>query len=163
MRYTFSLLLCFASPSAANASVARFQDFPAPLYRGHVAPVLISSREDREFRTMLSEASGRRPNFAGHYILTSWGCGSPCIMTVAIDVRTGRTSWLPVTLCCWPAGIDDPRQFRPDSRLLILRGQRNETGPNATWSYLIDDRGFHLLPALLARKDAPPAASGPTH
>lgn len=94
---------------------------------------------------MIRDAAGERPNFAGHDILTSWGCGTTCIQTVAIDAVTGRTTWVPFTLSNWPIGVDDPRRFRRDSRLLILRGQRNEEGPDEIWNYLIDDTGFHLL------------------
>ena len=145
---SFPLLLLVAWPTVACSSrLASYSDFPAALYKGRITPVRIVSHDDHEFRTMLRDASGQAPNFAGHYVLTSWGCGSPCIQTVAIDVRTGRTSWLPFTLCCWPTGVDDPRQFRRDSRLLLLRGQRDETGPDATWDVLIDDWGFPLLGA----------------
>ena len=84
---------------------------------------------------MLREAAGQEPNFAGHYILTGWACGSSCIQTVAIDAITGLTIWLPVTLCCWDPGVDDPRSFRRDSRLLVLRGQRNEAGGQGPWRY----------------------------
>ena len=97
------------------------------------------------FRTMIRDAAGQKPNFAGHYILTSWGCGSPCIQTFAIDAVTGRTTWLPFTLCCWPIDVDDPRSFRSDSRLLILRGQGNEAGGQGPWRYVLDPEGFRPL------------------
>ena len=29
-------------------------------------------------------------NFAGHYTLASWGCGSPCHMSAVVDLKTGK-------------------------------------------------------------------------
>jgi hypothetical protein len=53
-----------------------------------------------------------RPNFAGHYIIVSWGCGSPCQMNAIIDMKSGKAVDFIVTsigLC-----------FNCDSYLLIL-------------------------------------------
>jgi hypothetical protein len=53
-----------------------------------------------------------RPNFAGHYIIVSWGCGSPCQMNAIIDMKSGKAVDFFVTsigLC-----------FNCDSYLLIL-------------------------------------------
>ena len=146
MERLFWFIFLVAFPvCAASTRLPSFPDFPVSIYKGRSAPVRIVSHDDHEFRTMIRDASGERPNFAGHYILTSWGCGATCIQTVAIDAVTGRTTWVPFTLSNWPIGVDDPRQFRRDSRLLILRGQRNEAGLDEIWDYLIDDTGFHLL------------------
>lgn len=140
-----AFLALLATPTLATTTRPEFSDFPANVYKGPIAPIKILSHDDAEFRTMLSNAAGQRPNFAGHYTLTSWGCGGNCIITVAINSRTGKTTWLPFTLCCWPAGVDDPREFRSNSRLLVLRGQRNETEPSGTWNVLLENSGFHLL------------------
>lgn len=36
------------------------------------------------------EFAGPGPNFAGHYAIVRWGCGSPCLMTAIVDLRSGR-------------------------------------------------------------------------
>lgn len=33
----------------------------------------------------------KQPNFAGHYIIVSWGCGSPCQMNALIEAKNGKT------------------------------------------------------------------------
>lgn len=49
-------------------------------------------------------------------------------MAAAIDAKTGVVSWLPFTVCCWDIQVTEPLEFRPDSRLLIVHGSRNEQG-----------------------------------
>ncbi len=51
-------------------------------------------------------------NFAGHYNLARWGCGTSCINGVITDLITGRVYDIP------SATID--YQFKIDSRLLIV-------------------------------------------
>ena len=47
----------------------------------------------RSFRTRLSEALHRGVNFAGHYAVAGWGCGTGCISGAIIDARTGNVFW----------------------------------------------------------------------
>jgi hypothetical protein len=54
----------------------------------------------------------KQPNFAGHYIIVSWGCGSPCQMHAIIDMKSGKTANFIVTTI----GLD----FKIDSYLLIM-------------------------------------------
>lgn len=88
-------------------------------------PLLLRTSQDRLYRTQLREASTRPANFAGHYVLAVWGCGSECIMGAAIDTRTGRVAWLPFAVCCW-ASIGEPTQpllFRLDNNAVIVTGK----------------------------------------
>jgi hypothetical protein len=36
------------------------------------------------------ELAAAGPNFAGHYVIVKWGCGSPCLMAAIVDLKTGR-------------------------------------------------------------------------
>src|SRR5476651_623356 len=59
----------------AQNQALEFGDYPvAEKYRDKNAPVVLS-KKDRIYRTRLKEAAKQKPNFAGHYILTTWGCG----------------------------------------------------------------------------------------
>lgn len=51
---------------------------------------LKSHRNARMYRTNLRNAAKEGVNFAGHYILTGWGCGTNCLEWAIIDARTGR-------------------------------------------------------------------------
>ena len=81
----------------------------------------------RTMRTRLKEALAGGVNFAGHYIVAGWGCGTGCISGAIIDGRTGTVLWpLPLyALAVWYDGDDytkDPVEYRKNSRLLIIRG-----------------------------------------
>lgn len=101
------------------------------------------------FRTRLREAAREKPNFAGRYILTTWGCGTSCLMGAVIDAKTGRVYWLPGSICCW--GYDTDENFEPivarlDSRLLVLSGMINEEeGTNGTHFYKFENGKFILV------------------
>jgi hypothetical protein len=131
----------------ADTSIPRFDDFPANSYHGKIAPVRIVSMKDRQFKSRLRELSGQKPNFAGHYRLATWGCGASCVTAVAIDAESGRTVWLPFTVCCWDVDIDDPIKFKVNSRLIEIHGSRNEAG-GGTYYYALDNDGFTLIKAV---------------
>ena len=142
-------LLAAALPAIAAAQPAppRFEDFPAP--PAHTAlqvPPRLATASDRAFRTRLREAAREPPDFAGHYKLALWGCGASCVMGAAIDARTGRVTWLPFTVCCAPADVTEPLAYRRNSRLLVVRGSRNEAG-GGTYYYALNPHGFTLLRA----------------
>ena len=130
----FILALFFPVSAPGNVSaqgrVPRFRDYPVKdIYKGRPAPVRLT-RDDRAFRTRLREAARQKANFAGRYVLTTWGCGTGCQLGAAVDLKTGRVHWLPHRLCCWPSGEPPyplPVTFRLDSRLVALAGARGET------------------------------------
>jgi hypothetical protein len=70
----------------------QFEDFPISAIRKEVpAPVdLRSHREASVYRTRLREGARKGPNFAGHYTVVSWGCGSNCESSMIVDTLTGR-------------------------------------------------------------------------
>jgi hypothetical protein len=68
----------------------------------------------RRYRTRLTEGAKEGPNFAGHYTVVEWGCGSPCWQFAIIDARTGQ-----ILLYDPKAFYIRPPLFRRDSRLLI--------------------------------------------
>lgn len=79
------------------------------------------------FRTNLRNAEKDGINFAGHYILTDWGCGTDCAEVAIIDAKTGNV-FFPLQLqgissgmIAWPENTDR-LEFRPNSRLVILNG-----------------------------------------
>ena len=105
----------------------RFKDYPAQgKFNAKNSPVLLTTKQDREFRTQLRSAARQHPNFAGHYIVAAWGCGSTCLMGAVIDANTGEVLWFPHTICCWPVEVSRPIVYRIDSTLIVFRGDRNE-------------------------------------
>lgn len=47
-------------------------------------------------RTVITEKYNElEVNFAGHYIITTWGCGSGCVTGVMVDIRDGFVYSMP--------------------------------------------------------------------
>jgi hypothetical protein len=142
------LLLANVTVTRADTRTPGFADFPvADIYSGRPAKVRLVSPQDRQFATRIREAGRQKVNFAGHFILANWGCGASCLMTVVIDAKTGTVVWLPFTVCCWDADVDEPIAFRRDSRLIVVHGSRNETG-GGTYYYVFERGQFVLLKAV---------------
>ena len=138
--------------SQAGAAVVtgtpQFEDFPAvasPPTRN--APLILTPR-DRQYRTRL-RAAAERPNFAGHYVLTTWGCGTECLYGAAVNLRTGWVTFLPFATCCVgeaPNGDERMVAFRPNSALLVVLGMRDGRGSDIGSHYyrIQGDRLVHL-------------------
>ncbi len=123
--FILCLVILFAA-FAASAQVPQYEAYPTgKLFDGKNAKPVIT-KFDRNFRTRIKWAADGKRDFAGEYIFTQFGCGMACRVTFILNARTGRVFWLPFTLCCWEPLESDPVAFRLDSRLLALRGLRNE-------------------------------------
>lgn len=113
-----------------------FEDVPAvPEGGGPPAAVDLESHpRARTFRTALTRGAAEGPNFAGHYTVVAWGCGSMCQDFMIVDSRTGevfdgRTTALGV-------------EHRLESRLLVLNppARVEESGclaPECATQYLL--------------------------
>ncbi|HEU4598055.1 MAG TPA: hypothetical protein VFS10_23205 [Pyrinomonadaceae bacterium] len=143
MKISLALLLCclccgpLAAESVAQkaAAVPRFESYPARVYRGRVARVnLRSARGAGTFRTRLREGAKEGVNFAGHFSLVGWGCGTGCMSVAVIDAKNGAVHF-PKELNAfgvWLFSEDgEVLTFKPDSRLLILSGFPNSETESA--------------------------------
>ena len=139
--------------SRAETSAPEFKNYPAiERYQGRNAP-LVLTRDDMMYRARLREAARKKPNFAGHYIVTNWGCGAECVMGAVIDANTGKVYWLPHTVCCWGFDVSDkfePIEFRLDSRLIVFSGERNEKeGDNGKHFYEFKGNKFVHIESIM--------------
>ena len=100
---------------ARQRGAPTFEQFAvAPSYSGSVAPVnLNSARGARRYRTVLRYGASEGPNFADHFTVVWWGCGSPCTVVAILDAKTGLVVML-------PDSYTRPPMFRRDSRLLVF-------------------------------------------
>ena len=68
-----------------------FNDYPATIYKGKLAdPDFSSNPTAKQFITRIKEGCKNGINFAGHFTLIYWGCGSSCQMGVLVDRKTGK-------------------------------------------------------------------------
>lgn len=142
-------LLPFLLAFIANCVIAapRFQDFPTPRYAGKSVEAKLADKQSRQYSSILRTASHHPVNFAGRYVLATWGCGASCVMGAAVDAKTGTVIWLPFTVCCWTPEIVEPLEFRLDSRLLVVHGNLNESGAAGDVHYF-DFNGHHFAPVI---------------
>src|SRR5262245_24206398 len=85
-------LVVLASQAAAQDTLPRFADYPEPkLYKGKVKRPVITAKIDTYTREKLRDMVGsdEKANFAGHYHVAVWGCGSACVTGSIIEARTG--------------------------------------------------------------------------
>ncbi len=109
-----------------------FSEYPvSAIFKGKpVAPRLVQPG-DRLFRSRILEGAAAGPNFAGHFSIAEWGCGTACVSIAIVDAETGRVyPGLFVILGYGRArkyaDVDEgryaPLSYVLSSRLLIARG-----------------------------------------
>lgn len=108
-----------ATPDVLSKHYAEFATHEQ--FHGKPAPAIISGEEERSYRTMLREGAKQGPNFAGHYTIVQWGCGTECWQAAVVDAKTGRIYQLPSTTGPRSYYFESTwLHFRRDSRLLIM-------------------------------------------
>ncbi len=91
------------------------------------------------------------PNFAGHYALISWGCGSGCAQTGVVNLKTGNFVPLPGddfihSFHVAPSAYDFmPSSFSIDSKLFVLIGELGETKENGAFYYKLENDRITLI------------------
>lgn len=123
-----TILFLSALITGQNSRQPSFNSYRAAVEKARAKSINFTNNAGaRTFRTRLSEALGDGVNFAGHYIVAGWGCGTGCISGAIIDARNGNVYWpLPLyALGVWYEGnsyVDKPVDYRKNSRLLIITG-----------------------------------------
>ncbi|HKR00527.1 MAG TPA: hypothetical protein VJT09_07625 [Pyrinomonadaceae bacterium] len=123
-----ALFSAFVSLGIAQSTTPAFTQYAARVERIRNVTVNLRSHKDaRMFRTNLRNAAKEGVNFAGHYILTTWGCGTNCSQSAIIDARNGRV-FFPEELAgagfgfCEFPDETEPFIYKSNSRLLVLNG-----------------------------------------
>ena len=118
-----------------------FDDFPAqaPFHGVTTSPVLRTAGQ-RLFRTQIRDAAKQGPNFAGHYTIAEWGCGTSCASVAVIDAETG-------------AVYEGPFGALPHAVLYYGKALRYDR--NAKGEYEYDDLSYSLKSRLLIARGCP--------
>jgi hypothetical protein len=140
----FCLLELAATVKVIGQQPPYFAAYPAPaVHTGQRVPPKLSPQTAAwMFRTRIREVAQRRPNFAGHYVLATWGYGAECLSYVIVDVTSGKVYFDDVTICCWGTAVPDsfePIDFRLSSRLVIFTGLLAEEGKKGPHYYKFQD------------------------
>lgn len=133
-----------STESVSRQGSPKFAEYPSELYVGPRAAVQLVTPFDRTFRTRIRNTQSQDVNFAGEYVLSTWGCGTSCATGVAVSARTGKVIELPGTVCCWKGGGNNII-FRNGSRLLVLAGLINEQGRHGAHFYELRNSEFFYI------------------
>jgi hypothetical protein len=128
LRISFCVLLSFMT-IAATAKQPSFSQYTVSLFKGHPAKLIIKGNALAEmYRTIITETyysknrtwrnRPTRLNFAGHYCLVWWGCGSDCQHAAVVDVQTGKVYDGPTA--------ERQFDFKRNSRLVIVNPNIND-------------------------------------
>src|SRR5258708_2111076 len=129
IKYLLSLafLLAAGSVGMAQSKTPDFRRYSAKLEKIRNIKVDLSTRNARMYRTNLRNAGKEGVNFAGHYVLTTWGCGTNCTESAIIDARGGKVVFpgelagMAFGFCDFPDDAE-PFVFKANSGLLIMNG-----------------------------------------
>lgn len=116
-------------------AIPQFNNYPATQSEKPSRHHLIATPLTKNFKTLFARAMRSSVDFAGHYVTTSWGCGTGCATGAMVDVNTGKTYELP------SADIIT----RPDSRLLVAKTHSPEGEEEAVEFYVWTGRQFKLI------------------
>jgi hypothetical protein len=142
-------------PSPVSAPL-QFRDYRVrEIYRGkHAAVDFSSNPRAKTWQTMLIDAANKGSNFAGHYTVAMWGCGTSCTSFAIIDAINGRV-YFPTTLSHvrWTGGRGKEYglKFRIDSDLLIVYGSPNEEDKMGAFYYKWENNDLQLIKSDLAK------------
>jgi hypothetical protein len=173
----FMLWCLVASVLAQQTATPRFEDYPVTeMFTGKPAEPILSSPEIRRYRTRIRNGvstaadvwngSWRNPikkegpNFAGHYFVIRWGCGSECVMMAIVDAKTGIVYDPPLSgvgseLFVPLDNLSDMEvDFQPDSSLLVLRNAcRDFSKRNSCGVFYFNWKDNHFDPLKFIRRE----------
>jgi hypothetical protein len=163
------------SQQSANR-LPRFEDYPVTeAFTGSPHPPILVTPEQRMFRTRIREGVEKGwgvwingewsreqnkpgPNFAGHYIVIVWGCGSGCIRMAVSDAEIGAVYnpplvadaelALPTLMSPNSVGRAAETEYRKSSRLFIIRATPHADRRDAVpyeFYFLWQDNRWKLL------------------
>jgi hypothetical protein len=96
-----------------------FEKYPARVTRRKPSQPILTTPLARQHRSVIRKAVRDGVNFAGHYTVVEWGCGTSCAVLVIVDARSGRV-YEPSQIS---KGIDlrvAAPEYRPNSTLMVV-------------------------------------------
>jgi hypothetical protein len=150
-RFLFALYMFWVTTGSASAqpSVPRPEDYRVTeIFNDRPSAPVLTTSEQRAYRNRIREGvtkgrgvwtgSWKDPkkeqgsNFAGHYFVIRWGCGSNCLMMAVVDAKTGTVYPPPLSGVGTELYVpmdpmsDGEIDFRINSTLMVLRNACKE-------------------------------------
>ncbi len=141
-----SASLTAQSLSVGDNDLPKFEHYPAVAnFNGRPVKPILATRTEHAYRTQIREQASAGPNFAGHFTLAKWGCGSPCLAFVIIDSKSGSIYDPGFSVgCAQENGMDAGIDFKLTSRLIITTGFSKKSGCGTDF-YEWDGKRLNLI------------------
>jgi len=164
-----SVRFCFVgADDLADPSAPRFEQYPAAIVPPF-SPAKLDLRSSpiaNMYRTVIRQQMKQGPNFAGHYRVAIWGCGSSCAQFAVVDLQSGRVitakgvnnvSDVHFGANDFLPGTDSEEwgfRLKKDSRLLVLVGTLNEDeSKEGAFYYVLKDGRLQPIHKTLAKRN----------
>ena len=122
----FGLNLDAQSVTAAK-QMPRFADYRvSDVFGGKPFAPRFLTPEQRHWRSQIGDF-GLTPNFAGHYAVVEWPCGTECMALAVVDAKTGTIYPPPLHNSKWPFALPIAQtdfeypEYQLNSRLFVLK------------------------------------------
>jgi hypothetical protein len=153
-----TLALVSLLSAQAKENPPRFEDYPVKVEKVEkpAKPILVTKR-DHVYRTVIRQGAAQGVNFAGHYALVQWGCGTGCAMFTVVDAKTGKVYDPSANAIADDASYefpDDHLQFKANSTLLIVAGCPDDKDCGIYYYEFSKDRFALLQKAPAKRREA---------
>ena len=120
----------------------------------------------KTYRTVLRQEIAEGPNYAGHYRVAFWGCGSSCAMFAVVDLKTGKviTAREFTSVSGVHLAADDFLQgtasdgwgfrYKKDSSLLVVLGDPDEDeSKSGAYYFLLQGERLRLIHTTPVKKN----------
>jgi hypothetical protein len=159
-----------------DVTTADLSDTKAPTFAEHPAvsqKVVSAPRLDLKsnpiattYRTVLRRELVEAPNYAGHYRVAFWGCGTSCAMFAVIDLKTGKVitarefaavSGVHLAADDFLPGTESDGwgfRYKRNSSLLVVLGDPDENeSRSGAYYFVVRGETLHLIHATRVNKD----------
>lgn len=112
-RIIVALALMASTAAMADVNKPDFARYPAEPVNATVKHPLSGANDQIRARVAYVKANKEKPDFAGHYVVAVYGCGTGCMATALVDVKTGVVYRAPFNQPAEGQGA-----YRVDSKLI---------------------------------------------
>lgn len=148
--------------TGSQQPLPRVQDYPAGKSKiKSQVKLRLNTHNKKLFKTRLLEAAKEPPDFAGHYKIAGWGCGSVCAGGALIDLKNGDIFPLPFAgngrdseYWIFAGGPMDKKyiEYQVKSRLLVIRRLESDDHAPDDFYFLWNGRNFRQIRHITAAK-----------
>lgn len=110
-----------------QSSIPEFAAYSAnSAYTGKPAAANLKTKRHKDHQAVLTSAINSPADFAGEFVLATWGGGTGCIDGAVVSLKSGDVYDLPNGICDMSGNDEELIDYRADSRLLVINGITNK-------------------------------------